>query len=407
MSPARSFMAVGGGAPVYMARADGPYLYDVDGKRYIDYLGAFGPHILGHGHPRLKEALHRQVEEGLLFGTPNPLEVELSERLCTLVPVMEKVRLVSSGTEAVMSAVRLARAVTGKDVFMKFDGDYHGHFDAVLVKAGSGASQVGEGDSAGIPRGISEDVLTVPYNDLAAAEAAAASVHGNLAAILVEPLSGNMGLVYPQEGYLEGLRRLADRTGAVLIYDEVILAFRGRYGAAYHMVGPDPDLLTMGKIIGGGLALGAYGGKKEIMDWVAPLGPMFQAGTLAGNPLSLRAALTLLDVLSEDGFYGGMEKRSQRLAEGLLAQGLSHGWEVSLSRFASMWALYFRKDLPRNLDEVKAQDKEAFSTFFRGMLGQGVLLAPSMYEDWFLTAAHTDDDVDQTLEAAAQVFTRG
>lgn len=404
MSPARSYQGVGLPSPVFLERGEGAHVFDVDGNRYIDYLGAYGPHILGHGDPAIKEALHDQIERGLLFGTPNPLEVQLAERLHEAIPEVEKVRLVSSGTEAVMSVVRLARAVTGRDVILKFDGDYHGHFDAVLVKAGSGASQVGDGGSHGIPRGVSDDVVTVPYNDLEAARDAARSLGHRLAAILVEPVSGNMGVVLPRRGFLEGLRCLADETGALLVYDEVIVAFRRRFGAAFPLVGPVPDLLAMGKILGGGLCLGAYGGRARFMDQVAPSGFMYQAGTLAGNPLSARAALALLDRVAAPGFYERLDGRAERLAEGLLEEGTRAGWDISLTRFGSMWTLFFRKDAPENLDEAKDQDSEAFAAFFRGMLGRGVLLAPSFYEAWFLTDKHSDRDVEDTLRAARQVF---
>lgn len=404
MSPGRIYEGVGLEYPVFIERAEGAHLYDVDGKRYIDYLGAYGPHLLGHGHPRMVAALRDQLERGVLYGTPNPLEVTFAERLHELIPEMEKVRVVSSGTEAVMSAVRLARGVTGKRGLLKFEGDYHGHFDAVLVKAGSGASQVGDGGSTGIPRGISGDVVTVAYNDLEGARKAAHSQEGGIAAILVEPVSGNMGVVYPEPGFLEGLRALADEVEALLIYDEVIMGFRVRPGAAFPLVGPAPDLICLAKILGGGLPFGAYGGRADVMDRVAPSGPVYQAGTLAGNPLSVRAALTLMDIVTEPGFYERLEARSRDLSEAVLNEALQAGCEVSLTRFGSIWTLFFTPEAPHDMRGTKDQDKAAFSAYFRGMLEAGVLFAPSFYEAWFLTDAHTDEDIEDTIRAAHRVF---
>lgn len=407
MSPARSFAPVGGGAPVFLERAAGARVWDVDGRAYIDYLGAFGPNIVGHGHPRLLADLAGQLERGLLFGTPHRGEVELAERLVAVVPCLEQVRLVSSGTEAVMSMVRLARAATGRSLVLKFDGHYHGHFDSALVGAGSGAAQNGNGGSEGIPGPVMAETLSIPFNDLAAARRAVDEHRQELAVILVEPVCGNMGVVFPVPGFLAGLRQLADETGALLAYDEVIMGFRARFGPVYPLVGPAPDLIAFGKALGGGLPMGAYGGRADLMRLVTPLGPMFQAGTYAGNPLSVRAALTVLDILSEPDVYARLEEGSSRLADGLLALGRRHGWPLSLTRLGSTWTLFFRPEPPHSQSEAAQQDRAAFSRFFQGMLDHGILLAPSFYESWFWTLAHGRRELDETLEASRLVFSKG
>lgn len=407
MSPARSFGSLGLRSPVFLERGEGAWVWDADGRSYIDYLGAFGPHILGHGDRRLVAALTRQLQTGILFGTPHQGEVLLAERLVAAVPCMDQVRLVSSGTEALMSVVRLARAATGRDLVLKFDGHYHGHFDGALVSAGSGASQSGDGGSSGIPDQVRQRTLSVPFNDLPAARRAVVDHGQELALILVEPICGNMGVVWPQDGYLQALRDLADEVGCLIAYDEVIVGFRGRFGPAYPLVGPAPDLIAFGKVLGGGLPLGAYGGRRDLMKLVTPLGRMFQAGTHAGNPLSVAAALTLLEILAEDGIYEQLEAGSQRLADGLLAAGRRHGWPVSLSRFGSTWTLFFSAQAPSDLVEATAQDRVLFARFFTGMLAAGVLLAPSFYESWFWTLAHGEAECERTLEAAERVFASG
>ncbi|MHB1980789.1 MAG: aspartate aminotransferase family protein [Sulfobacillus sp.] len=407
MSPARSFGSVGLAAPVFLDRAEGAWVWDADGNRYIDYLGAFGPHILGHGDRRLTAALVTQVQHGILFGTPHQGEVLLAEKLVAAVPCLDQVRLVSSGTEALMSVVRLARAATGRDLVLKFDGHYHGHFDGALVAAGSGASQTADGGSSGIPAPIRQRTLSVPFNDLTAARRAVASHAQELALILVEPICGNMGVVWPHQGYLQGLRTLADEAGCLLAYDEVIVGFRARFGPAYPLVGPAPDLIAFGKVLGGGLPLGAYGGRRDLMQLVTPLGAMFQAGTHAGNPLSVTAALTVLQILAEDGVYQRLEEGAKQLADGLLAAGLRHGWPVSLSRLGSTWTLFFTAQAPSELVGAQSQDRALFARFFAGMLTAGVLLAPSFYESWFWTLAHGEAECERTLQAAEQVFAAG
>lgn len=404
MSPARSYAGVGLSHPVFVASAEGSHVTDADGRTYIDYLGAFGPHLLGHGDRRITSALKDQIDRGILFGTPHALEVELAERLAEAIPEMEKARFVTTGTEAVMSAVRLARGATGRAKVLKFAGDYHGHADAFLASAGSGARDAAGSGVPGVPEGASRDVVTVPYNNSEAAERAVREAATDLAAILVEPVSGNMGVVPPAPDFLPGLRRLADETGALLIYDEVITGFRARYGAAFPLVGPAPDLVVLGKVLGGGLPLAAYGGSADLMDLVAPQGPVFQAGTHAGNPLAVRAALALLEAVREAGFYDRLEERSKEICSGLMESARKAGATVSLGRFASMWTLFFRPTPPANMDEAKDHDREAFSRFFRRMLEEGVLLAPSPYEAWFLTSAHDDGDVEMTLEAAGKAF---
>jgi glutamate-1-semialdehyde 2,1-aminomutase len=404
-SPARSFRPMGGDAPVFVQSAHGGRFTDVDGRSYIEFLAAFGPNIIGHGHPHVLTALERQLRQGLLYGTPCFGEVQFAERLIAAVPEMEQVRLVSSGTEAVMSAIRLARAATGRRLIVKFDGNYHGHADAVLVRTGSGAATAGGGgDSGGVPEGVRQDVRSLPYNDLAALEDLIAREGRELAAVLIEPISGNMGVVRPEPGYLEGVSRLAHSCGALVIDDEVILGFRLRYGIIGPALGLAPDIVCLGKGIGGGLALGAYGAPRELMRLIAPLGPMFQAGTLAGNPLSVAAGTAALEVLAEPGVYDVLEERGARLASGVLAAGLRKGAEISLQRVGSMFTLFFRSVPPTNYEEAKVHDGVAFRRFFWAMLQRGIYLAPSPYEAWFVTLGHTDDEISQAISAADEAF---
>jgi len=404
-SPARSFRPLGGDAPVFVAQARGGRFIDVDGRSYVEFLAAFGPNIVGHGHPEVLARLERQLAEGTLFGTPCPGEVEFAERLCEAIPELEQVRLVSSGTEAVMSAIRLARAVTRRDLIVKFDGNYHGHADAVLVRTGSAAAHAGGGhDSAGVPEGVRQDVRSLPFNDLGALEELLAAEGDRVAAVLIEPISGNMGVVGPEPGYLAGVSAAAHRCGALVIDDEVIVGFRLRYGLIGPSLGLGPDLVCLGKAIGGGLALGAYGGRRELMAEVAPLGPMFQAGTLAGNPLSVAAGLATLDVLSGSDAYPRLESLGLRLAGGVLAAARAAGAQVSLTRFGSMFTLFFRPTPPRNYAEAQDHDAEAFRRFFWAMLDEGVYLAPSPYEAWIVTLGHTDEDIEMAIEAAGRAF---
>ncbi len=403
-SPARSFKAVGGGAPIFMCRAQGPYMWDVDGNRYIDYLAAYGPGILGHAHPEIVETMIRVAQCGTLYGTPTPWEVELAERLHEAIPSLERVRFVSSGTEAVMSAVRVARAYTGRPKVIKMEGCYHGHSDFALIAAGSGPSQLGQPDSAGVTEAVAQDVITVPYNDLGALEQALDMWGKEVACVITEPIVGNFGVVNPEPGYLEGVRDLTHKHGALLIFDEVITAFRVAYGGAQNKLGVIPDLTTLGKAIGGGTALGAYGGRAEIMDYVAPLGPAYQAGTLAGNPLSVQAALKALDILSRPGTYERLDSDGAYLSENLVRIARKHGHQVQLGRHGSMFTLYFTNEPVRDYKGAEASDKKRFAAMFRGFLERGVCLAPSRFEAWMISIQHTRADLDETIAIAEEVF---
>ncbi|MFZ5815035.1 MAG: glutamate-1-semialdehyde 2,1-aminomutase [Bacillota bacterium] len=403
-SPARSFKAVGGGAPVFMNRGQGAYLFDVDGNRYIDYLAAYGPGILGHAHPEIVEAITRAARNGTLYGTPTPWEVELADRLHQALPSLERVRFVSSGTEAVMSAIRVARAYTGRPKVIKMEGCYHGHADLALIAAGSGPSQLGTPDSAGVTEGVARDVITVPYNDLEALAQALDAWGREVACVITEPIVGNFGIVNPEPGYLEGVKRLTHQHGALLIFDEVITAFRVAYGGAQTLLGVEPDLTTLGKAIGGGVALGAYGGRAEIMDWVAPLGPAYQAGTLAGNPLSVQVALASLDILQRPGTYQRLEQMGAHLSEGLLRIARNHGHTVQLGRNGSMFTLYFCDQPVRDYKGAETSDPQRFAAMFRGFLDRGVCLAPSRFEAWMISIQHEMADLEETLQIAEEVF---
>jgi glutamate-1-semialdehyde 2,1-aminomutase len=403
-SPARSFKAVGGGAPVFMNRGQGAYMYDVDGNRYIDYLAAYGPGILGHAHPEIVATMIRAAQNGTLYGTPTPWEVELADRLNQALPSLERVRFVSSGTEAVMSAVRVARAYTGRPKVVKMEGCYHGHSDFALIAAGSGPSQLGQPDSAGVTESVAKDVLTVRYNDLGALEEAFAAWGEQIACVITEPIVGNFGIVNPAPGYLQAVKELTHRHGALLIFDEVITAFRVAYGGAQTLLGVEPDLTTLGKAIGGGVALGAYGGKAEIMDFVAPLGPAYQAGTLAGNPLSVQTALTSLDILGRPGIYERLENDGAYLSENLMEIARRHGHTVQLGRNGSMFTIYFTDEPVVNYAGADAADKDQFAAMFRGFLDRGICLAPSRFEAWMISIQHTRADLDETLEKAEEVF---
>lgn len=409
-SPSRSFKAVGGGAPVFVERANGAYFWDVDGNKYLDYLMAFGPIITGHAHPHITKAIIRAAESGTLYGTPTEHEVRLAETLKAAIPSMDKVRFVNSGTEAVMTTIRVARAATGRTKIVKFAGCYHGHSDLVLVAAGSGPSTLGIPDSAGVPGSIANEVITVPFNDLDGLRAALERWGDDVAAVMVEPIVGNFGMVMPQPGFLEGLCRMTREAGALVIYDEVISAFRFHYGSAHTFRAfPDheairPDLTALGKIIGGGLPIGAYGGRAEVMDRVAPLGPAYQAGTMAGNPASILAGLACLEVLREPGVYDRMDAQAARLAEGLQASADRYGVPLTINRIVGALSTHFCPHPVTNYDEAQDTDGEAFARFFRLMLERGVYLAPSKYEAWFLTTAHTEADIEMTIEAAEASF---
>ena len=411
-SPSRSFKAVGGGAPVFMSRASGAYFWDEDGNRYIDYLAAYGPIIAGHAHPHITAAIVRAAEAGTLYGTPTALEVRFSRMLKEAIPVMDKVRLVNSGTEAVMSVIRLARAYTGRTKLIKFAGCYHGHSDLVLVAAGSGPSTLGTPDSAGVPGSIAGEVITVPFNDAAALREALERWGDQVAAVMIEPIVGNFGMVLPQPGFLEAVCALTRQHGALVIFDEVISAFRFHYGAAYSYgyfpdaAATEPDLVALGKIIGGGLPIGAYGGRAAIMQMVAPLGAAYQAGTMAGNPASVSAGIACLELLREPGAYAQLERLAVRLADGLRERAAQAGVALTVNRIGGAFSTHFCDHPVASYADAQRADGERFARFFQLMLDQGVCLAPSKYEAWFLTLAHTDAHIDETLEAAQYAFSR-
>lgn len=411
-SPSRSFKAVGGGAPVFMERAQGAYFWDVDGNRYVDYLAAYGPIITGHAHPHVTKAIVRAAQNGTLYGTPTELEIKLARMLKEAVPSMDKVRFVNSGTEAVMTTIRVARAYTKRTKIIKFAGCYHGHSDLVLVAAGSGPSTLGIPDSAGIPSSIANEVITVPFNDLDSLKEALERWGDDVAAVMVEPIVGNFGMVMPAEGFLEGLCKLAREYGALVIYDEVISAFRFHYGSAQtYRAFPDfaaiePDLTAMGKIIGGGLPIGAYGGRKHIMEQVAPLGPAYQAGTMAGNPASISAGIACLEVLQAEGVYEQMEELAIRLTNGIQEGADRYGVPLTINRIRGSFSTHFCDHPVTNYAEAQETDTETFGAFFRHMLDQGICLAPSKYEAWFLTTEHTAEDIERTIEAAHEAFRR-
>ncbi|AIQ27382.1 MULTISPECIES: glutamate-1-semialdehyde 2,1-aminomutase [Paenibacillus] len=409
-SPSRSFKAVGGGAPVFMKRAGGSRFWDEDGNEYIDYLAAYGPIITGHAHPHITAAITEAAQNGLLYGTPTQLEIRLAKMLKEAIPSMDKVRFVNSGTEAVMTTIRVARAYTKRSKIIKFAGCYHGHSDLVLVAAGSGPSTLGIPDSAGVPASIAQEVITVPFNDLDGLRAALKQWGEDVAAVMVEPIVGNFGMVMPHPGFLEGLCKLTHENGSLVIYDEVITAFRFHYGSTQTYAGLAghediiPDLTALGKIIGGGLPIGAYGGRKHVMEQVAPLGPAYQAGTMAGNPASISAGIACLEVLSAEGVYDEMERLAIRLTEGLQESAGRHGIPLTINRIRGAFSTHFCNHPITNYDEAQDTDGEMFASFFRHMLNRGINLAPSKYEAWFLTTAHTDADIDITLEAAEASF---
>jgi len=398
-SPVRAFKAVGRN-PLFIARAEGATLWDVDGNAYIDCIGSWGPMILGHVHPRVAAAVARAVQSGASFGAPTELEVTMAELITRMVPSMEMVRMVNSGTEATMSAVRLARAFTRREKFIKFEGCYHGHGDSFLIKAGSGAMTLGVPDSAGVLPGVAEGTLTARYNDLESVKALLHLHRGKVAAVIVEPVVGNMGCVPPASGFLEGLRALCTAEKIVLIFDEVMTGFRLAPGGAQEIYGIRPDLTTLGKIIGGGLPVGAYGGRREIMEMVAPSGPMYQAGTLSGNPLAMAAGLATLSVLREDpGLYGRLEQTGARLERGLREGAASAGISVTINRVGSMFTMFFSGSPVTDYQSALRADTKRFAAYFREMLQRGVYLPPSQFEAAFLSAAHTDQDIAKIVGA--------
>lgn len=405
-SPSRSYKAVGGGSPVAMARGKGAYFWDVDGNRYIDYLAAYGPIVTGHGHPHIAKAITHAAENGTLFGTPTEYEVTFAKMLKEAIPSMDKVRFNNSGTEAVMTTIRVARAYTGRTKIMKFAGCYHGHFDLVLVAAGSGPATLGTPDSAGVTTSTAEEVITVPFNNPEAFTEAMDKWGEEIAAILIEPIVGNFGIVEPKPGFLELVHATAKEKGALTIYDEVITAFRFHYGGAQNLLGLTPDLTALGKVIGGGLPIGAYGGRKEIMDTVAPLGPAYQAGTMAGNPASMQAGIACLEVLQTPGIYEEMDRLGAILEEGILAAAKKHGVTITLNRLKGALTIYFTDVKVENYEQAESSDGEIFGRFFKHMLEQGINLAPSKYEAWFLTTEHTEADIQETIKAVDIAFSQ-
>ena len=402
-SPVRAFRSVGG-TPRFLVRGEGAYVWDADGKRYFDYVGSWGPAILGHAHPQTVHAVQETAARGLSFGAPTELEIEMAETLCRLVPSMDLVRLVSSGTEATMTALRLARGFTGRAKIIKFEGCYHGHGDSLLVKAGSGALTFGQPSSAGVPSAIAGETLVLPYNDLEQVDAAFRAHPDAIAGVIVEPVAGNMNLVVPAPGFLHGLRELCDRHGAVLIFDEVMTGFRVHLRGAQGLYGIAPDLTTLGKVIGGGMPVGAFGGRREIMERIAPLGPVYQAGTLSGNPVAVAAGLATLAAVEEPGFYESLGARTQQLCDGLAQAAENAGAEFSAQSIGGMFGIYFAPRAPDTLEAVMATDRDRFNRFFHAMLDAGVYLAPSAFEAGFVSAAHSDADVEETVRLAAAVF---
>ncbi|NLR76582.1 glutamate-1-semialdehyde 2,1-aminomutase [Leeia aquatica] len=404
-SPVRAFKSVGG-TPRFIDRAQGPYMWDADGKQYIDYIQSWGPMILGHGDADVVAAVQQAATRGFSFGAPTEGEVELAELICELLPSMEQVRLVSSGTEATMSAIRLARGFTGRSLLIKFEGCYHGHSDSLLVKAGSGLLTFGQTSSAGVPEEIARHTLVLPFNDLPALEAVFAEKGAEIAAVIIEPFAGNMNLIAPGEAYHRRLRELCTASGAVLIFDEVMTGFRVGLTGVQGRYGITPDLTTLGKVIGGGMPVGAFGGRRDIMAHIAPLGGVYQAGTLSGNPLAVTAGLVTLNKIRQPGFYETLSQRAARLAAGLQDAAREAGVVFSAQSMGSMFGLYFTAEVPQNFAEVTRSDIARFNAFFHAMLDEGVYLAPSAYEAGFVSIVHDDAVIDATLAAARRAFAR-
>lgn len=403
-SPVRAFKSVGG-TPIFIDRADGPYIYDVDGKQYIDYIGSWGPMLLGHNHPAIRQAVINAAEKGLSFGAPCPAEIDMAELVTKLVPSMEMVRMVSSGTEATMSAIRLARGYTGRDTIVKFEGCYHGHADSLLVKAGSGALTLGVPNSPGVPADFAKYTLTCEFNNLPQLAALFAEKGSEIACVIVEPVAGNMNCIPPNPGYLQGLRDLCDQYGAVLIFDEVMTGFRVALGGAQAYYNVKPDLTTLGKIIGGGMPVGAFGGKKAIMQHIAPLGPVYQAGTLSGNPIAMAAGLAALTEISKPGVYESLTAKTKQLLEGLKTAAAKHGVPLCVNQVGGMFGLFFTSATTVSSYAQATQcNIEAFKKFFHLMLAEGIYLAPSAYEAGFLSLAHSDADLAATIAAADRAF---
>ncbi|MCH2456396.1 MAG: glutamate-1-semialdehyde 2,1-aminomutase, partial [Idiomarina sp.] len=391
----------------FFESAEGAYMFDADGKRYIDYVGSWGPMILGHNHPAVLEATLAAAKRGLSFGTPTEIEITMAETIRKIVPAIEKVRMVNSGTEATMTAIRLARGYTGRDKILKFEGNYHGHADSLLVKAGSGALTLGVPNSPGIPEDLAKHTLTVNYNDIDSVKEAFKEFGDDIACIIVEPVAGNMNCIPPVPGFLEGLRDVCDEYGSVLIFDEVMTGFRVAPGGAQERYGITPDLTTLGKVIGGGMPVGAFGGKKEVMDYIAPVGPVYQAGTLSGNPVAMSAGLAALQQLSTPGLYDQLYQRVDALVDGLQERANRAGVPMTTNRAGSMFGFFFTED-PEVTSYAQATqcNMEHFKAFYHAMLNEGVYLAPSAFEGGFMSAAHTEDDIEKTLQAAEKAFTQ-
>lgn len=405
-SPVRAFSSVGG-APRFIEKADGAYIFDADGNKYIDYVGSWGPMILGHNHPKIRQAVLTAVENGLSFGAPTELEVTMAEKVIEMVPSIEQVRMVSSGTEATMSAIRLARGFTNRDNILKFEGCYHGHADCLLVKAGSGALTLGQPSSPGIPEDFAKHTLTATYNDLDSVKALFEQYPDSISCIILEPVAGNMNCIPPVEGFLQGLRSICDQYGALMIIDEVMTGFRVSKSGAQGHYGVTPDLTTLGKVIGGGMPVGAFGGRKDVMQFIAPTGPVYQAGTLSGNPIAMSAGLAQMEALCEDGVYEQLAAKTQYIAEGLKASANKHGIPMAINYVGGMFGFFFtEEEQVTSFEQVTKCDAEKFPVFYHGMLDEGIYLAPSAYEAGFMSLAHGEAELEATLAAADRVFAK-
>ncbi|TDO98336.1 glutamate-1-semialdehyde 2,1-aminomutase [Marinomonas balearica] len=405
-SPVRAFNGVGG-TPVFFQKGEGAYIFDEDKKRYIDYVGSWGPMILGHSHPSVINAVREQLDSGLSFGAPTEVEIAMAEKVCEIVPSMEMVRMVNSGTEATMSAIRLARGYTGRDTIIKFEGCYHGHSDSLLVKAGSGALTLGVPNSPGVPASVAQHTVTLQFNDIEGVKRCFNEIGDKVACVIVEPVAGNMNCIPPIEGFLETLREECTSSGAVLIFDEVMTGFRVALGGAQERFGITPDLTTMGKVIGAGMPVGAFGGKREIMEHISPLGPVYQAGTLSGNPVAMVAGLTVLNQITQPGFYDSLEKKAHMLMDGMKLAADQAGVSISTVVVGSMFGLFFTDaEKVTSFAQVQQCDVERFKKFFHYMLEEGVYLAPSAYEAGFMSASHTEEDIQHSIEAAKTAFAK-